>query len=80
MQRISIGWAIPVPQRTLSPDTQNADQHNFSVGFGCTSKGLVVDAFSMADFFSDKRVANSIFSGKYQSLGHFICRSIEYGF
>ena len=33
----------------------------------------------MADFFSDKKVENSILSGKYESFSHFIGPSIEYG-
>jgi long-chain fatty acid transport protein len=70
----------PVPERTLSPDNPDADQHNFSIGFGYASKGLVVDAFYNANFFMDRKVENSILSGKYESFRHFIGLSIGYGF
>jgi long-chain fatty acid transport protein len=80
---LRLGYAYvttPVPQRTLSPDNPIADDHNFCIGFGYASKGLVVDAFYNPDFFGDRRVENSILSGKYKNFTQFIGLSIGYGF
>jgi long-chain fatty acid transport protein len=70
----------PVPQRTLSPDNPIADEHNFCIGFGYASKGLVVDAFYNPDFFAERKVENSILSGKYKNFTQFIGLSVGYGF
>ena len=70
----------PVPERTLSPANPDADQHNFSIGFGYKIGKWVVDGFYNASFFEDRKVNNSILSGTYENFTHYIGSSLGYRF
>lgn len=70
----------PVPDRTLSPANPDADQHNFSIGFGYKIGKWVVDFFYNAAFFEDRTVDNSILSGEYENFVHYIGNSVGYRF
>ncbi len=70
----------PVPERTLSPDNPDSDQHNLAIGFGYKSKKYVIDVYYNATLYSDRKVTNPILSGKYENFTHALGISLGYRF
>lgn len=71
----------PVPESTLTPSNPDSDQHNLSVGFGYhLGGGAVVDGFYNISMFEDREVNNSILSGTYENLNHYIGFSFGHPF
>ena len=70
----------PVPEKTLSPAYPDADQHMINVGFGYQANKWVADFFYTASLFEERKVNNSILSGKYESITHLIGFSFGYRF
>ena len=70
----------PVPDRTLSPDNPDSDQHNFALGFGYKTGKYVIDAFYNVTFLADREVTNPILSGKYENMIHAVGFSLGYRF
>ncbi|MBM4338571.1 MAG: hypothetical protein FJ110_03405 [Deltaproteobacteria bacterium] len=70
----------PVPERTLSPDNPDSDQHNIGLGFGYKGKKYVFDFYYNATFYADRKVTNPILSGKYESLIYAVGFSLGYRF
>jgi long-chain fatty acid transport protein len=70
----------PVPERTLSPDNPDSDQHNLAFGFGYKGKKYVFDLYYNATFYPERKVTNPILSGKYESLIHAVGFSLGYRF
>lgn len=56
----------PLPDQTLDPANPDSNHHDFSLGVGYTWGRYVVDLFSMAAFFEERTVQNSILSGTYK--------------
>jgi long-chain fatty acid transport protein len=65
-----------IPEQTLDASSPDANQHNFSVGFGYEIKKMVEDVFYMADFYEDRKVHNNILSGEYENFAHIFGFSI----
>jgi long-chain fatty acid transport protein len=70
----------PVPEKTLSPAAPDADQHNFSIGLGYRHGAYWLDTFYMLSLFEDRKVTNSILSGKYESTSHYFGFGFGYKF
>lgn len=60
----------PVPDRTLSPDNPDSNQHNFAVGIGYKFGNITLDGFYNAGLNVDRTVNNAILSGKYKNIIH----------
>lgn len=60
----------PVPDRTLSPDNPDSNQHNFAVGIGYKFGNITLDGFYNAGLNVDRTVNNAILSGKYKNVIH----------
>jgi len=60
----------PVPDRTLSPDNPDSNQHNFSFGIGYKTGNITIDSLYNAGFNVDRKVSNSILSGNYKNFIH----------
>lgn len=83
--RLSIrtGYAYvesPVPDSTLGPDNPDSASHNLSVGAGYKHDRMNLDFSYMIGFYEDRKVANSILSGEYKNMAHYIGISAGYRF
>lgn len=70
----------PVPDRTLSPDNPDSDQHNLSLGFGYKFGRFLVDAFYNITLFESREVSNPILSGRYENNIHTAGFSLGFSF
>jgi long-chain fatty acid transport protein len=70
----------PVPDNTLSPASPEGNQHNITLGLGCSFTNLWLDAFYMLSLYEDRTVQNSILSGTYENEAHYLGFSIGYKF
>ena len=70
----------PVPERTLSPDNPDSDQHNLAVGFGYKNNKYFIDLYYNATYYVDRKVTNPILSGKYENFIHALGISLGYRF
>jgi long-chain fatty acid transport protein len=70
----------PVPEYTLTPANPDSDQHNFSLGLGILRNKWTVDFFYNAGVFEDRKVNNTILSGEYKNIIHYIGYSVGYRF
>lgn len=70
----------PVPEHTLSSASPEANQHNFSIGFGYKIGKWVVDGFYIAGFVEDREIDNAILSGTYENFTHYIGANLGYRF
>jgi long-subunit fatty acid transport protein len=59
-----------VPDRTLSPDNPDSNQHNFAFGIGYKISKITLDGFYNAGLNVDRSVNNAILSGKYKNIIH----------
>jgi long-subunit fatty acid transport protein len=59
---VNIRSKSPVPDRTLSPDNPDSDQHNLAIGFGYKTGKFVIDLFYNIGIFVDRKVTNPILS------------------
>ncbi len=73
-------YISPVPDRSLSPDNPDANQHNLIAGIGYKQRKLTVDAFYNVGFYVGRKVSNPILSGKYEGITHVVGFSIGYRF
>ena len=60
----------PVPDRTLSPDNPDSNQHNFAFGIGYKIGKITLDGFYNAGLNVDRTLNNAILSGKYKNIIH----------
>jgi long-subunit fatty acid transport protein len=70
----------PVPDRSLSPDNPDSNQHNLMFGIGYQTGKFVIDAFYNFAFYVERKVTNSILSGKYKGFVNAAGISIGYHF
>jgi long-chain fatty acid transport protein len=70
----------PVPDRTLSADNPDADQHNLALGLGGRFGKFTIDGFYNLTLFKDRQVDNPILSGRYENTIHTAGFSIGYRF
>lgn len=61
----------PVPDHTLDPVNPESTQHNINIGFGYTMNTYTLDFFYNAGFQEDRKVNNTILSGKYKNFVHY---------
>lgn len=69
-----------VPGHTLDPGNPDADQHNYSVGFGYRGARWVLDAFYNLGVFETRRADNAILAGRYDNRVHYLGVSTGYRF
>jgi long-chain fatty acid transport protein len=84
-ERLSLraGYAYiinPVPDRSLSPDNPDANQHNLLVGLGYKLGDFVLDVFYNFGLYERRTVTNTILSGTYTTYLHSLGFSIGYQF
>ena len=70
----------PVPDRTLSPDNPDSNQHNFAFGMGYKTGKITIDGFYNTGLNVDRKVNNSILSGEYKNFIHSFGINLGYQF
>lgn len=70
----------PVPEATLEPGMPDSRQHYICLGFGYIKDRIVIDFFYMKGFYENRKVNNSILSGRYSNDAHYSGISIGYRF
>jgi long-chain fatty acid transport protein len=70
----------PVPNRTLSPDNPDSNQHNLALGIGYKTEKFTIDGFGTFGYFTPRKVNNSILSGEYKNFNQTFGINLGYKF
>lgn len=60
-----------VPAETLAAGNPEANQHNFSLGFGLDRGMFTLDCFYSVGIFEDRKVHNPVATGEFQNLAQY---------